>query len=405
MKKYVIAGAGNRGLGMFAKPLASELQHSAQLVGIFDINPTRALFMSSQSGGARVYDDFDAMLEETKPDGVIVTTPDHLHDKYIIRALQAGCDVISEKPMTMNAAKCRAILESEKASGKRLSVTFNCRFMPYVVRVKEFIDSGAIGRILSVNLEWSLDRKHGADYFRRWHRKMDNSGGLLIHKSTHHFDMVNWWLDDEPQEVYAQASRLFYGPTREERGVRCLNCRYKQSCEFYFDITADEHNKRLYYDAERHDGYFRDQCVFAEEIDIYDTMSLNVKYAGGAQLTYSLNAYCSYEGWKVTFNGTHGRMEAEEISSGPGSDDPNQHIRIYDSMGNPTVSTFEKATGDHGGGDEQLRAMIFTPGVPDRLGQLAGSRAGAMSLLVGVAANEAIATGRPVVIEHLLEQA
>ncbi|MFC5401330.1 Gfo/Idh/MocA family oxidoreductase [Cohnella soli] len=402
MKKYVIVGAGNRGLWMFAKPLTSELKDAAELVGIYDVNPIRAEFMSKSCGNVPVYDDFEGMLSDTHPDGVIVTTPDSLHDEYIIRALQAGYDVISEKPMTMEASKCRAILEAEKAAGKQVTVTFNCRFMPYVVRIKELLSQGTIGDILSVNLEWSLDRSHGADYFRRWHRKLENSGGLLVHKSTHHFDMVNWWLHDEPEVVYAQGARHFYGPTREERGERCLTCKHKDTCEFYFDITADDTVKQLYYEAEQQDGYFRDQCVFSEEIDIYDTMSLSVKYARGTLLTYSLNAYCPYEGWKITFNGTKGRIEAEEISSGPKSNDPNQYISIYNNKGDLEVSETKKLLADHGGGDEHLRRMIFRGDVPDVLGQQAGSRAGAMSLLVGAAANISIADKRPVSINELL---
>lgn len=69
--------------------------------------------------------------------------------------------------------------------------------MPFVTRIKELIHEGCVGDILSVHFEWMLDTEHGADYFRRWHRKKENSGGLLVHKATHHFDMVNWLIDDE----------------------------------------------------------------------------------------------------------------------------------------------------------------------------------------------------------------
>jgi predicted dehydrogenase len=405
LKRYAIVGAGGRALGMFAKPFATELKGVAELVGVCDVNPVRAAILSEQAGNIPVFADFDAMIRETKPDAVIVTTPDSLHDHFIIRTLEAGCDAISEKPMTTDAEKTRAIFEAEKRTGKRVIVTFNCRFMPYVVRIKELIKEGTIGDILHVSLNWSLDTSHGADYFRRWHRQMKNSGGLLIHKSTHHFDMMNWWLDDEPETVFANGSRQFYGPTRANRGKTCSTCDYTSSCEFYFNIAANDFTNKFYKQAEQHDGYFRDQCVFGDDIDIYDTMTLNVKYRRGTLMSYSLNAYSPYEGWKVTFVGTKGRIEAEESSNNIANADPGHNIiRVYNGKNELNTIKNRKITGDHGGGDTRLRRMIFAQDVADPLGQMAGSRAGAMSLLIGAAANLSIAEGKQIVIDELLKE-
>ncbi|WP_214626457.1 Gfo/Idh/MocA family protein [Paenibacillus agaridevorans] len=401
MKKIAIVGAGGRAMQMFAVPLTAELKTDVELVGVYDVNPVRAQLLSSAANGMAVFDDFDQMIREAKPDAVIVTTPDSLHDYYIIRALEAGCDVISEKPMTTTADKCRAILEAERRTGKKVTVTFNCRFMPYVVRVKELLKEGAIGQIHSVALEWSLDKSHGADYFRRWHRQMDNSGGLLIHKSTHHFDMINWWLEDEPESVFANADLLFYGPTRAERGERCWTCRHQSTCEFHYDISESDFTRSMYQQAEQADGYYRDQCVFGDDIDIYDTMSVNVKYAKGTLLTYSLQAYSPYEGWKATFVGTKGRLEAEDYQSGFEKGEMNE-IRLYNSEGERVTLHSRKASGGHGGGDPILRKMIFTDNVADPLGQRAGSRAGAMSLIIGAAANLSIEEKRLVAIRELL---
>ena len=116
------------------------------------------------------------MLKEAKPDAVIVTTVDRYHHEYIIRALEAGCDAITEKPMTTDAEKCNQILEAEKRTGKKVIVTFNYRFVPYVTRIKEMLKAGVIGEILNIDFEWILDTRHGADYFRRWHRYIENSG-------------------------------------------------------------------------------------------------------------------------------------------------------------------------------------------------------------------------------------
>ena len=134
---------------------------------------------------------FDRMIEETKPDTIIVTTMDATHHIYIVRAMELGCDVISEKPMTTDIDKMKAIYDAIDRTGKSLRVTFNYRYAPAYTRFRELIIEGAVGHPLAVDFSWILDTSHGADYFRRWHREKQNSGGLLVHKSTHHFDLVN----------------------------------------------------------------------------------------------------------------------------------------------------------------------------------------------------------------------
>lgn len=79
-----------------------------------------------------------------------------------------------------------------KQTGRSLRVTFNYRYAPYHTKIKELIESDVIGDVFSIHFEWLLNTQHGADYFRRWHRNKHNSGGLLVHKSTHHFDLVNF---------------------------------------------------------------------------------------------------------------------------------------------------------------------------------------------------------------------
>lgn len=403
MKKYVIIGAGGRALYMFARPLAKELTAFAQLVGICDINPHRAKIVSDECGGhIPTFTDFDEMIEQCDPDTVIVSTTDSVHHEYIIRALEAGCDVISEKPLTIDGDKCRAILEAEKRTGKRVTVTFNCRFIPYVAKIKELLAAGTIGEVKSIHLEWFLDTTHGADYFRRWHGQLEHSGGLLIHKSTHHFDMVNWWLDDEPHALYAFGDTLFYGSKREQRGERCYTCPHQNTCEFYYDITDNDFTKKFYFEAEHHDGYLRDQCVFGDRIDICDTMSVNVNYTKGAYLSYTLTAYNPMEGWKATFVGSEGRMEAESFQSHPHQRNQHEQIHIYNHSGDWTTVRVPKESGEHGGGDQRLRRMIFVGDLDDPLGQQADSRAGAMSMLIGAGSNLSIAEKRPIVISELL---
>ncbi|MBU0478664.1 Gfo/Idh/MocA family oxidoreductase [bacterium] len=402
-KRYALVGTGGRGVAMFARPIVEKYKKQAELVAMCDVNPKRLeLANSIIKRHVPTYTNFDKMLKEVKFDTLIVATKDSTHHEFIIRALETGHDVITEKPMTIDDEKCRAILGAEKKSEKKVTVTFNYRYVPYVTRIKELLCKGIIGDIISVDFSYYLDTSHGADYFRRWHRRKENSGGLLVHKATHHFDLVNWFLDDEPEEVFARGALRFYGHTREDRSERCLTCKYKKTCEFYFDIEKKELNKNFYRKAEDEDKYYRDRCVFSDEIDIEDTMSVCVAYKKSTFLNYSLNAFLPYEGWRMSLNGKKGRLEAEEFHSFPGGIPEEKQIRIYPLFKKPRIIKVPKAAGGHGGGDERLEDMLFKERIPDPLGHQAGSWGGAMSILIGIAGNKSIKTGKPVKIKSLL---
>lgn len=389
-------------MSMFARPLTQEFTKTARLVALCDLNPGRMDYYNRTLGTAiPTFTDFDAMIAATRPDKVIIAVRDAFHHRFILRAFEHGCDVICEKPLAVTETQCREILEAEQRSGRRVTVTFNMRFIPYVARVRELLAQGAIGKVLSAEFHYQLDRSHGADYFRRWHRSKENSGGLLISKSTHHFDLLNWWLGQDPVEVFALGSLQFYGPTRKERGERCSTCEHKSRCEFYFDNRSDN-NAGLYNDVEQFDGYIRDRCIFGDDITIEDTMSVVVRYSGGAQLSYSLIAHAPFEGWQVTLNGTEGRLEAGEWISGPRADEDEDRIVIHRWHKPAETITIPKDRSHHRGGDKRLRPVLFSAKPqPDPLGQMACSRQGALSAMVGIAANHSMAEDRPIRIEEL----
>lgn len=402
-KKYVLIGTGGRMLHMYARPIANKFADCAEIVGACDINPLRIDAIKQDTNlDFPAYTDCDKMLTETKPDTAIIATVDRFHDEYAIKCMESGVDVVLEKPMAINADKCRAILETQKRTGRNVIVTFNYRFTPYVTAIRQAIKDGAIGEIYNVDFEYILDTRHGADYFRRWHRHKENCGGLLVHKSTHHFDLINWWIDQEPEEVMAFGSRRFYTSDKQPHGERCLTCDYKQDCRFYLDIMTPG-MRELYADCESADGYHRDGCIFSDDMDIEDTMSVNVRYSKGAFLSYSLIAHCPYEGFKASINGSEGRLELAEYHSGERAGEPSYCFDIFDRNGNKVSHSISKSSGGHGGGDEKLQRMIFRNDLPDPLGHMSGSYTGAISAMIGIAANKSIAEGRNIKLDELLE--
>lgn len=420
--KIALVGTGIRGSTFWGKRLVEQYSDILEFVGLSDINPGRLEFARTYIGATcPVFTDFEEMVRTTKPDLIIVTTKDSTHHEFIIKGLRMGCDVLTEKPLTTDEFKCQQILDAEKASRKNLIVGFNYRWSPYATKIKELLMKESIGKLTSVEFGWYLNTYHGASYFRRWHGERDSSGTLLVHKSTHHFDLLNWWIDSDPEEVFAYGDLEQYGSNGPFRGQNCRTCPHKNDCHFYWDITKDKFLTDLYAKNEHHDGYIRDNCLFRHEINIYDKMSAQVKYKNNVVLNYNLTTYSPYEGWKVAFNGIDGRIEAwldlpyfkntalsqEELHAAEmdqsGKETEEQEPIIVHKLWNDyKVINVGMSREGHSGGDEKLHEKIFLhPDQTDPYDRAAGARDGAMSVLIGIAARKSIESRSPVRIAEL----
>ncbi|WP_405855916.1 Gfo/Idh/MocA family oxidoreductase [Streptomyces sp. NBC_01515] len=432
-RRCAVVGLGARAQ-LFTQALSGPYKDRVELVGFCDVNAHRMAVHSQWIGAdvpAYAAEDFEEMLRRERVDLVVVCSVDRTHDHYIVRALEAGCDVVTEKPMTTDAPRARRILDARRRTGREVRVAFNYRYNPVHAAVKETLASGAIGEIGSVHFEWLLDLRHGADYFRRWHRDKANSGGLMVHKASHHFDLVNWWLGTAPESVYALGGLFFYGEEAGRRRnlardyVRAHGSPAAEGDPFAVRLADSPVLSALYLDAEAEDGYHRDQNVFGPGVTIEDDMAVLVSYTSGASLTYHLNAYAPWEGYRIAFNGSGGRLEllveestwtrprartdgASAVMHGAavGDDAGRTQLLLRRFWEQPTEVKVATGEGGHGGGDVRMLEDLFggppTSG-PDPLGRAAGATDGARSLVTALAANQSFETGLPVKARDLLE--
>jgi predicted dehydrogenase len=451
-RRYAVVGTGHRA-EMYVAALLGSHAAAGELVALCDPNPARIAYYRDLVRRARpgapelpAYPPgrFAELVDRERPDVVVVTTLDRLHAPYVVQALELGCAVVVEKPLTVDADGCRRIVDAVARTGGNVVVTFNYRYSPRNSAVKRLLVDGAVGQVTSVHFEWVLDTVHGADYFRRWHRDKEDSGGLLVHKSGHHFDLVNWWLDDVPDVVHAEGALQFYGAENAPANS-------DDAAAFGLDLAADDRLRRLYLEAEAHDGYVRNRDVFDAGITIEDNLAVLARYRRGALLTYSLNAHAPWEGYRVAVNGTEGRLELDvveraavrpsrsgtpvdpsvtpdvgvrggEMSDGGHGDGvaaaaarrPGNRLvlqRHWEASREVDVDALAREDpgrpprgGGHGGGDLLLLDdVLLGPehSGPDPLGRAAGYLDGVRSVLVGAAANLAMRTGAPVRVADL----
>lgn len=436
LKRIAVVGLGNRAHS-WVSAIVEKYPHCAELSGLCDTDVNRCSSANNlYRTKADVYDDYDSMLAEIKPDKVIVTSPDNCHGEHIIKALAAGCGVATEKPLCTSIEEADAILKAEKSSRIKIFMAFNYRHVPLCRETKKILKSGIIGNPVSIDLSWYLNyRGHGASYFRRWHRLMKNSGGLLITKGSHHLDMANWLMDDLPASVSAYGSLNFFGKGKNPySGKRCSSCGHAGKCEWYTDVCSKDRSedlsRELGYTVQKVPGYIRDYCPFAEEIDIYDTMSVIVRYKNGGQLNYSLNSSVPFEGWNLAVNCTHGRLETGitdnkplpgwqgkyeikgpdgETLKGKGysvTDWPAEYpIHVIPHDGDDRLVKVPSIKEGHGGGDKIIMDAAFAGVRPeaDDVGAFADGFAGAVSTAVGHAANISIESGNSFALSEVID--
>lgn len=420
-KRYVICGLSNRAIHEYALPLLGradfiraedDFSGVGALVAILDIDETRTARFLARTGATVPFfrpDEFDRMVVEVAPDGVIVAGPDFTHARYAVAALDRGLDVIIEKPVAHSAADARAILDAERGSAGRVTVAHNARYEPAHPRLRQLVQSGAIGTVVSVDLVEGLDSYHGASYFRRWNRRRDASGGLAVTKGCHSLDLVSWILGDVPTSVYSLGGLDFYGPDSPHRprtdAGELLSLRDEMNLNPYAQRWQEG---RLGEDQELFTGEWqalglaaqygegKPRSVFDDEIDVEDHYSAVIKYRGGASLSYVLSLSLPWEGYRLGITGTLGRIETASIAYRhlPEGIEP-QRIRIDRLFGPSETVEVESEPGGHGGADARIRRDLFL--APAATSVLDGIRATSIQGAIAVATGEAMWRS---VVEH-----
>ena len=217
-------------------------------------------------------------------------------------------------------------------------------------------------------------------------------------------------MEEEPVAVNAFGTRRFYGDVKEAPAVRCTECPEKATCKHSCDLEAPDREflKKIYLECESEDGYLRDRCVYSDCVDIEDSVSLNVRYSGGAIMSYTLTAHSPYEGVRLVLNGTKGRIEVttKDLSQMGYDIESERCLKIFNYKGEEITMNIPLMTSsDHGGADIEFRDRMFrNKNLPDPLNQMADIWAGIMAISIGMAANLSMKEGRQVNLSEFYKE-
>ena len=411
-KKVVIVGASYRGMHGFIRNIREYHSDKYEIAGICDVTLDKVEDLNRYLGSDfKAYDDFDKLMSELKPDVAVIANIDRVHVDYLEKTLAAGVATVVEKPLCVDADQCRRVREAVAANpGVEAVTAHNLRYHPASLKMKEVLDSGRIGKVLSINFTENLDVDHGASYFHRWNRTMKNSGGLLIHKASHHFDLMNWFVGSYAREVSAHGALRAYGSKNsifplEEIAPTCHQCsKTENECRYRNSLSGPRY--QMHKSNLRDGGYTPDLCVFSPEIDIKDHVGVSISYKNGVHACYTLCAHSAVESMRVEIEGSVARLEYEVIYSS----DPNvsksdgdvnghyQSLRVLEYEAPVENVEIPQVKGGHGGADKLMCGDLFG-------GESSGAKAtledGIQAVLIGVAANESMRTAKVVNIDQL----
>lgn len=308
--------------------------------------------------GATAYADHTELLDQ-KLDGVLLTTPDDLHEGPAIDFLRAGVSVFVEKPLAITTEGCDRVLQAAHESGARLYVGHNMRHMPVVLTMRKLIQDGAIGDVKAIWCRHFVG--HGGDfYFKDWHADRRRTTGLLLQKGAHDIDVMHWLAGGYTTRVNAMGALTLYGGIED---------RLDRSGERFGDFVSEDNWPPL------------EQKGLAPVMDVEDISMANLLLDNGVFLTYEQCHYTPDYWRNYTVIGTHGRLENFGDTAGGVVKVWNSRRSGYREDADQVVE-ISGETDHHGGADPHLVAEFIR-----------FVRDGGATLTSPVAARAAVAAG------------
>ncbi len=380
--KIGIVGVGQRGYAYVNMTMNFP---DAEVAAICDTDSNRLEDFAKRLGCTSVphYNDITTMLENTAIDAVIITVPDFLHASQAIIAFQYNKHVLLEKPMAPTTSECREIIKAHNAAGTIFQLGFVLRNHSVYQKIKEIVDSGRLGQIMSVAADESIKVMHGASYMRRWHRRSEKSGGFMLAKCSHDLDALSWIIGSNPARVASFGSINFFTSDRE-KASHCSKCS-DNNCRFRFGGEMVQMSEAEKADPSKRDF---DLCVYNSDKNIVDNQVTILEYQNGVRATFSLNLFAPVATRTMKIVGSEGYLLVDTLS---------EEITITSSINQASekIPCPRKNDSSHGGSDlllyQEFLDCIRTGKQPQ-----ADYRAGLAATLVGNAIEDSRINGKVV---------
>ena len=424
MKKIrvIIIGAGNRGT-RYAHHM-NEMPEKYEIVGMADPAEGHRKYFQQQYGvpAENCYESREQILGQPKmADVAVIATVDDMHCEPAMLAIEKGYDLLLEKPVAPTAQQCTDIANAAKKKGVNVLVCHVLRYTPFYGKVKELLMSGIIGQIMSIDQVEGIGNVHFSHSYVRgnWHTTR-NSAPMLLAKSCHDLDIIQWLLDKPCKQVSSFGGLTHFTAENAPEGapVRCADggCPVGETCPYncikhYYDFKTNSRRSIITTGISKEFEPTDEEvmqalkttdyglCVYHANNDVMDHQIVNMQFEGGATATLNVNAF-NKGGRYIRVYGTKGElfayMASTEISVYTFED--KQTVKI------PVLKTEESINGGHGGGDAGIVKELYEYLAGDYKGfRAADVQTSVKNHLIGFAAETARENSTVVSVEDLLK--
>ena len=371
--KVILIGAGNRG-GVYTDVM-SDLPEQFQVVAVAEPRDSRRERIQQKHNlpDNMCFTDYKPLLALGKiADIALIATMDRDHFEPAMMAIDLGYDLMLEKPITPTPEECIALTENAKKHGVRVVICTVLRYTPLFIKLKEIIDSGRIGRVMSINHEECVEFVHQSHSFVRgnWGNS-ERSSVMLLQKSCHDMDILQWLLGKKCKKVQSFGSLSYFTAENAPEGApeRCIEgCPVGDTCIYnsvklylesdsnWFRSAATKLVKSSDEDVKKsllESNYGK--CVFHCDNDVVDHQTVNMLFEDDVTVTFTMNAF-NTGGRYINIYGTKGEIRAALKGDAP--------IRVYDIVSKETEEIPSSGTdgvlGGHGGGDAGIVRTLYS---------------------------------------------
>ena len=371
--KVILIGAGNRG-GVYTDVM-SDLPEQFQVVAVAEPRDSRRERIQQKHNlpDDMCFTDYKPLLALGKiADIALIATMDRDHFEPAMMAIDLGYDLMLEKPITPTPEECIALTENAKKHGVRVVICTVLRYTPLFIKLKEIIDSGRIGKVMSINHEECVEFVHQSHSFVRgnWGNS-ERSSVMLLQKSCHDIDILQWLLGKKCKKVQSFGSLSYFTAENAPEGApeRCIEgCPVGDTCIYnsvklylesdsnWFRSAATKLVKSSDEDVKKslmESNYGK--CVFHCDNDVVDHQTVNMLFEDDVTVTFTMNAF-NTGGRYINIYGTKGEIRAALKGDAP--------IRVYDIVSKETEEIPSSGTdgvlGGHGGGDAGIVRTLYS---------------------------------------------
>ena len=327
----IVIGYGSR--GQTYSNYALEYPKAMKIIGVADINPDRIKLAdkSHHIASEMQFKDWTEVFNQPKmADAVIIATPDNMHYEPCMKALEMGYDVLLEKPIAQTGKECRNILNQAKKYNRIVGVCHVLRYAPYFKALKQTLDNGEIGKIVSVQHMECIRFHHMAhSYVRGNWKSSKETTPIIIAKSCHDLDIIRWLVNKPCKSVSATGGLTLFKKENAPHGAteRCLDCPVESTCPYsakkiyfknrqylyVFDIPNKDRKESKYDNLilEKLKTTDYGRCVYKCANDQCDHFVASMEFEDNITCAFSMEAFTATGGRLTRIMGTHGWIEGD----------------------------------------------------------------------------------------------